>query len=35
MACVNEVSFRQYFDENMNALGMWTPSSSFDAFGGG
>ena len=34
MACVNEVSFRKYFDENMKGLGMWVPSSSFDAFGG-
>ena len=34
MACANDVSFRKYFDENMNALGMWVPSSSMDAFGG-
>lgn len=34
MSCPNEVSFRKYFDENMNSLGFWVPSSSMDAFGG-
>jgi len=34
MSCYESGDFARYWEENMNALGFWVPSSSFDAFGG-
>lgn len=34
MSCYVSGDFIRYWEENMNALGFWIPSSSYDAFGG-
>ena len=34
MSCYKTGDFVKYWEENMNALGLWIPSSSYDAAGG-
>src|SRR5690554_2303650 len=34
MSCYVSGDLVRYWEENMNALGFWVPSSSYDAFGG-